>query len=209
MKTKSFNGKALITENILIIIVLAMVIVVSILKPNFLTMNNFSNISVNTAIRFIIALGISGCLITRGNDLSAGRTVGLAGCIAGTLLQKPDYGDRFFPNLPELPILLVLLIVIVVCSIFGLINGCVISFWQVPPFIATLGMQTIVYGICLVYTKSLPLGGYRRDYTAIASGKFLGIPYLFFIAFFIGLFMWFLYNKTRHGKYMYAMASSS
>ena len=91
MKTKSFNGKALITENILIIIVLAMVIVVSILKPNFLTMNNFSNISVNTAIRFIIALGISGCLITRGNDLSAGRTVGLAGCIAGTLLQKPDY----------------------------------------------------------------------------------------------------------------------
>lgn len=208
MKTKNINITKLITENILIIIVLCMVIVVSIVKPNFLSWNNFSNISVNTAVRFIIALGISGCLITKGNDLSAGRTVGLAACIAGTLLQKGDYGDKFFPNLPELPILLVLFIVVAVCCAFGFINGCVVSYWKVPPFIATLGMQTIVYGICLVYTKAVPLGGYRKDYTSIASGKFFGVPYLFFIAFFIGLFMWFLYNKTRHGKYMYAIGGN-
>lgn len=208
MKTKNVNITKLITENILIIIVLCMVIVVSIVKPNFLSWNNFSNISVNTAVRFIIALGISGCLITKGNDLSAGRTVGLAACIAGTLLQKGDYGDKFFPNLPELPILLVLFIVVAVCCAFGFINGCVVSYWKVPPFIATLGMQTIVYGICLVYTKAVPLGGYRKDYTSIASGKFFGVPYLFFIAFFIGLFMWFLYNKTRHGKYMYAIGGN-
>ncbi|MDK2808625.1 MAG: methyl-galactoside transport system permease protein [Clostridiales bacterium] len=207
-KAKSIDFKSVISENILIIIVLLMVVVVSILKPNFLTLNNLSNISVNTAVRFIIALGISGCLITKGNDLSAGRTVGLGACIAGTLLQKPDYSDRFFPNLPQLNILFVLLIVILICSIFGFINGCVVSFWQVPPFIATLGMQTIVYGICLVYTKAVPLGGYRKDYTDIASGKFFGVPFLFFIAFFIGLFMWFLYNKTRHGKYMYAIGGN-
>ncbi|MEG1458662.1 MAG: beta-methylgalactoside transporter [Acetivibrio sp.] len=208
-KVKSIDLKKLVSENILIIIVLMMVVVVSIMKPNFLSIGNFSNISVNTAVRFIIALGISGCLITKGNDLSAGRTVGLGACIAGTLLQKPDYSDKFFPNLPQLPILLVLGIVILICCVFGFINGCVVSFWQVPPFIATLGMQTIVYGICLVYTKAVPLGGYRSDYTQIASGKLFGkVPYLFFIAFFIGLFMWFLYNKTRHGKYMYAIGGN-
>lgn len=201
--------KKFITENILIIIVVAMAIGVGIYKPNFLSINNLSNISVNTAVRFIIALGISGCLITKGNDLSAGRTVGLGACIAGTLLQKPDYSDKFFPNLPQLPIFVVLLIVVAICCIFGFINGCVVSFWQVPPFIATLGMQTIVYGICLVYTKAVPLGGYRSDYTRIASGKFFGtIPYLFFIAFLFGLFIWFLYNKTRHGKYMYAIGGN-
>lgn len=208
MKGKNIDLKKFITENILIIIVLVMAVGVGIYKPNFLTGNNFANISVNTAVRFIIALGISGCLITKGNDLSAGRTVGLGACIAGTLLQKADYSDRFYPNLPQMNVFVVLLITIVICCIFGLINGLVVSYWQVPPFIATLGMQTIVYGICLVYTKAVPLGGYRTDYTYIATGRLFGIPYLFFIAFFIGLFMWFLYNRTRHGKYMYAIGGN-
>lgn len=209
MKTKSIDAKKLIMDNILIIIVLVMAIGVGIYKPNFLSWGNFSNISINTAVRFIIALGISGCLITKGNDLSAGRTVGLGACIAGTLLQKPDYSGKFWPNLPQLPILLVLLICVAVCCIFGLLNGLIVSYWKVPPFIATLGMQTIVYGICLVYTKAEPLGGYRSDYTRIASGKLFGvIPYLFLIALAFGIFMWFLYNKTRHGKYMYAIGGN-
>ena len=207
-KAKSSQLKKGLLDNILIVILLLLVIGVSFAKPNFFSWNNFSNISVNTAVRFIIALGVSGCLITKGTDLSAGRMVGLGACIAGTLLQKADYSDKFFPNLGVVPIWAVLLIVIFICSIFGMINGCVISFWKVPPFIATLGMQIIVYGICLVYTKAVPLGGYRKDYTSIATGKFLGIPYFFIIAFIIGTIMWFLYNKTRHGKYMYAIGGN-
>lgn len=208
MNKKTSGIKQCVTDNMLIIILLLLVLLVSIVKPNFLTLNNFSNISVNTAVRFIIALGVSGCLITKGTDLSAGRMVGLGACIAGTLLQKLDYSDKFFPNLGEVPVWSVLLISIFICSIFGIINGCVISFWKVPPFIATLGMQIIVYGICLVYTKAVPLGGYRKDYTSLAIGKIGSIPYLFFIAFAIGVFMWFLYNKTRHGKYMYAIGGN-
>lgn len=207
-KSSVVRGRQVIVENMLIIILLMLVVFVSVLKPNFLTMKNFSNISVNTAVRFIIALGVSGCLITKGTDLSAGRMVGLGACIAGTLLQKVDYSGKFFPKLGDISILLVFLIVVLICSIFGFINGCVISYWKVPPFIATLGMQIIVYGISLVYTKATPLGGYRKDYTSIATGKFNGIPYLFFIAFGIGFFMWFLYNKTRHGKYMYAIGGN-
>ena len=207
-KAKSSQLKKGLLDNILIVILLLLVIGVSFAKPNFFSWNNFSNISVNTAVRFIIALGVSGCLITKGTDLSAGRMVGLGACIAGTLLQKADYSDKFFPNLGVVPIWAVLLIVIFICSIFGMINGCVISFWKVPPFIATLGMQIIVYGICLVYTKAVPLGGYRKDYTSIATGKFLRIPYFIIIAFIIGKIKWFLYNKTRHGKYMYAIGGN-
>ena len=137
--------------------------------------------------------------------------VGLGACVAATLLQKADYSGKFFPNLPEIPVIVALLITIGVCCIFGFANGCIISFFQVPPFIATLGMQTIVYGICLVYTGAVPLGGFRKEYTSIATGRAFafgnmkGIPYLFFIALGIGLIMWFLYNMTRHGKYMYAI----
>lgn len=206
---KSVKIRQTIVDNILIIILLLLVIFVSIVKPNFLSWGNFSNISVNTAVRFIIALGVSGCLITKGTDLSAGRLVGLGACIAGTLLQTQEYASKFWPNLPVLNVFVVLLITVAVCCVFGFINGCVIAFWKVPPFIATLGMQIIVYGICLVYTKAVPLGGYRKDYTNLATGKvFDAIPYLFFIAFAVGAFMWFLYNKTRHGKYMYAIGGN-
>ncbi len=206
--TKKVDIKKLIADNGIIIVLLLLVLVTGLTRDNFFSLNNLSNISVNTAARVIIAFGVSGCLITKGTDLSAGRQVGLSACIAGTLLQTADYSGKFFPNLGDVPIPLVLLICIGVCCIFGLINGIVISYLNVPAFIGTLGMQLMVYGICLVYSKATPLGGYRRDYTGIATGKFLGIPYMFIIAFVIGLIMWFVYNYTRHGKYMYAIGGN-
>ena len=71
---KSF-GKFLM-DNVIIIGIILLAIVVSILRPNFLGESNIRNLLGNTAIRFIIALGVSGCLITKGTDLSAGRTAG-------------------------------------------------------------------------------------------------------------------------------------
>ena len=60
--------------------------------------------------------------------------------------------DRFYPNLPTLPPPVVFSLVIAICAIVGLANGLVVSYLKVQPFIATLGMQQVVYGICLVYT---------------------------------------------------------
>lgn len=208
---KVINKKSVVKvleDNAITIIMIVMVIFVGISKDNFISFSNFKNISVNTAVRFIIALGISGCLITKGTDLSAGRIVGLGACISAILLQKADYGSKFFPNLGELPIPLVILITVAVCCIFGLLNGTIISFFKVPPFIMTLGMQTFVYGITLVFTGADPIGGLRDDYTMVARGTFIGIPYLFIIAFIFGLFFWLLYNMTKHGKYMYAVGGN-
>lgn len=207
-QAKKFDGKKFILDHAIVFILLIMVFYVGVTQPNFLTKNNFSNVSINTAIRFIIALGVSGCLITKGTDLSAGRIVGLGACIVATLVQKVGYSDKFFPKLGNVPLILALLIAVVICCIFGLINGMVISYFKVPPFIATLGMQTIVYGICLVYTGASPIGGFRSEFTHLVSGKLLGIPYLFYFALIAGAFMWFLYNKTRHGKFMYAIGGN-
>ena len=208
-KTKDFDIKKFLLDHAIIVILLLMALYVGITKDNFFTWNNFSNVSINTATRFVIALGVSGCLITKGTDLSAGRMVGLGACIAGTLLQKADYSDKFFKGLGDVPVIVGLLAAVIVCAIFGLINGLVISFFQVPPFIATLGMQTVVYGICLVYTGASPLGGFKKSFTNVASGKLFGIiPYFFIIAFVVGACMWFLYNYTRHGKYMYAIGGN-
>ncbi len=207
-KANNFDIKKFLLDHAIVVILLLMALYVGITKDNFFSKSNFSNLSINTATRFVIALGVSGCLITKGTDLSAGRMVGLGACIAGTLLQKADYSDKFFPNMGEVPVIVGLLAAVVICAVFGLLNGLVISFFQVPPFITTLGMQTVVYGICLVYTGASPLGGFKKSFTGVATGKFIGIPYFFIIAFVVGAFMWFLYNYTKHGKYMYAIGGN-
>ncbi len=215
MTSKKFNLTDFLINNGIIIVLVILAFATGILQPTFFSMGNATNIAMNVAPRFIIACGVSGCLITKGTDLSAGRMVGLAACLAGTLLQKPDYSGKFYADLPDfggmwgLWVLAVLGSCILVCCVFGFINGIVISYLQVPAFIGTLGMQLIVYGVCLVYTNATPIGGYHNMYTGVAKGKFLGIiPYLFLIAIAVGLFMWFLYNMTPHGKYMYAIGGN-
>lgn len=206
---KSVDIKKLLMDNSIIIVLLLLILITGITKDNFFSWGNLSNISVNAASRVIIAFGVSGCLITKGTDLSAGRMVALSSCIAGTLLQASNYSGKFFPNLGDMPVFGVLLFSILICCIFGLINGVVIAYLNVPAFIATLGMQLIIYGLGLVYTNATPLGGYRKAYTVIATGKILSnVPYMFIIAFVIGLVMWFIYNYTRHGKYMYAIGGN-
>ncbi len=263
------NSKSIqnfLANNAIIVGIIIVAIIVSILRPNFVSESNARNLISNTAVRFIIALGVSGCLITKGTDLSAGRVAGFAACLSAIFLQKADYGDKFYKGLGEPPIVVVLLGVLAVCALVGIANGCVISFFKVPPFIATLGMQTLVYGICLVYTGAKPIGGLRNDYTRLATGylenqivRFVVIgvaiaalafwlvtslksaketqtkfsvlkavvaiacvavivwvlifkpsiiSYVFIIAAVIGFCMWFLYNKTRHGKYMYAIGGN-
>ena len=214
-KTNQQKVKDFLINNGVIIVMFILVIYTGFTSDNFFTKNNFMNILMNMSSRLVIALGIAGCVITAGCDLSAGRMVGLSACLAGTLLQKPDYSGKFFQNLPDfgnawpLWVLAVLLICVAVCCIFGFINGIVISYLQVPAFIGTLGMQLIVYGVCLVYTNATPIGGYHNAYTAVAKGKLFGaIPYLFLIALAVGLVMWFIYNMTPHGKYMYAIGGN-
>jgi len=213
---KNFKPKDFLINNGIIVVLVFIALFTGIRQPTFFSSGNLVNVIMNVAPRFIVACGVSGCLITKGTDLSAGRMVGLSACIAGTLLQKADYSGKFFPNLPDFGawwILVVLLICVAVCMLFGFINGLVVSYLQVPAFIATLGMQLIVYGVCLVYTDATPIGGYRSDYTEVAkqlrfSEGMPGIPYLFLIALVVGAIIWFVYNQMTHGKYMYAIGGN-
>ena len=210
---KKINSKAIVkwlSDNAIIVMIVLAAIFTSTQNKNFYSINNIRNLLSNTAVRFIIACGVSGCLITKGTDLSAGRVMGLAACLSGILMQKASYSDKFYPNLPELPMILVLVLVMALCGLIGAVNGSVISFLKVPPFIATLGMQTLVYGACLIYTGAIPIGGLRNDYTGFATG-YVGtrmLSNITIVAIVVGLLMWFLYNKTRYGKYMYAIGGN-
>ena len=108
---------------------------------------------------------------------------------------------------------IVFLIVLVVGLVWGLLNGLIVTKLHVPPFIATLGTQTIIYGISLVISDSQPIGGFQKIYTTLINGRIgdtrsFHLPYLLFVAAVFGVLFWFIYNKTRHGKYMYAIGGN-
>ena len=158
--TKKVDFKKAISNNAIIILVFLLALVTGMTTKNFFTVTNFKNLVVNMAPRFIIACGVSGCLITKGTDLSAGRQVGLAACLSAMLLQDVNYSARMLPGLPNIPWIVALIIVMAIMGCIGAVNGCVVSILKVPPFIATLGMQTIVYGTCSLITDNQPMGGF-------------------------------------------------
>ena len=198
-----------------IVVMMALVsLVVGFTIPNFFSLNNLNVLMGNTTIRFLIALGVSGCLITKGTDLSAGRQAALAATLTGVMVQRADYSGRMFTWMPEMNMWVVLVIVVLVGAAIGTATGAIVSYLNVPPFIATLGVQTIVYGFNLIYTNAQPIGGFQQNFKDFFNGKFLPIGefkgfstyILFALAF--GLLFWFLYNKTTHGKYMYAIGGN-
>ena len=213
-KGRTLNSKSavkFVSDHAIIFLIILLALYTWINSQNFMSRDNVGNLISNVAPRFIIACGVSGCLITKGTDLSAGRQVGLAACLAAMMQQTLDYSARVFDWMPDMHWVVALLITLAVMACFGAINGCVIAFLKVPPFIATLGMQTLVYGLCQIITGNQPIGGFKESYRALASGNFFGnrfVPYLLLPALLVGLFMWFLYNKTRHGKYMYAIGGN-
>ena len=203
---------AYIKGNPIVVMMALISLVVGCTIPNFFSIENANVLAGNTTVRFLIALGVSGCLITKGTDLSAGRQAALAATITGVLVQRADYAGRLFAWTPETNMWVVLLVVLCIGAVIGMINGLVIAYLKVPPFIATLGMQTIVYGINLIYTNAQPIGGFHQNFKNFFNLKLAiggkGFSAYILFALIFGLLFWFLYNKTTHGKYMYAIGGN-
>jgi len=205
-------------KNAIVLVLLVGIIVTAILQPTFLVPDNLINILMIASIYVIIALGEGPILLTKGVDLSAGRTVGLTACIAASLLQRIDYDSRIFPDLPFMPLVVPIVLAVLAGVAVGLINGGIVSFLKVPPFITTLGSMVIIYGVASLYVDrpphgALPIGGLRDDFTNISNGAInftsdIRLPYIIIIAAVVIFLMWLLLNKTRLGKNIYAMGAN-
>ncbi|WP_445079888.1 ABC transporter permease subunit, partial [Klebsiella pneumoniae] len=145
-------------EKAIYIVLIALLIIVVIIEPKFLSLGNFKNILAQSATRIIIALAAGMVLIIQGVDLSAGRMIGLAAVISASLLQQVDYAYRMYPQLQELPIFVPILLVMAICAGLGLITGVAVALFKVPPFIATLAMMLILYGLSSIYFDRPPYG---------------------------------------------------
>ncbi len=168
---KSFAIKHL-KEGAIYAVLFILLAIIVIQEPSFLSLRNLSNILTQSSVRVIIALGVAGLIVTQGTDLSAGRQVGLAAVISATLLQSMDNVNKVFPSLGEIPILAVIISVCLIGAIIGLVNGVIVAYLKVTPFIATLGTMIIVYGINSLYYDSVgasPIAGFDERFTTFTQ----------------------------------------
>ena len=204
-------------NNAIFLVLIGLLIVIVAISPDFISLTNFRNILSQSSTRIIMALGVGGIIVAKGTDLSLGRSIGLAAVISASLLQSPEYAYRMYPGLQRLPIWQPILLVMIICGIFGLINGFVVAKLKVDPFIATLGMMVILYGINSIYFDrppygAQPIGGLDKRFTDFAQetvdiGSF-NIPLLIIYAIVIIIFVWFLWNKTKFGKNIFAIGGN-
>ncbi|OBW95484.1 beta-methylgalactoside transporter permease [Gallibacterium salpingitidis] len=202
-------------QNAIYFVLLILLGVIVSQDDTFLSLLNFSNILTQSSVRLIIALGMAGILITQGTDLSAGRQVGLAAVVSATMLQALDNTNRVFPDLAEMPIPVVILIVCGIGAVIGMVNGLIVAYLNVTPFIATLGTMIIVYGANSLYydaVGSSPIAGFSKSFSEFTQGFFqLGdfrLSYITIYAAIAAFFVWVVWNKTRFGKNMFAIGGN-
>jgi len=220
--------KSFALDNAIILAMVAFVVVLCIIKPNFMQVNVVADILTQSSPKMFIALGVSFSLIIAGTDLSAGRQVAVSAVVVASLLQKGDYPSKFWPNIGEWFMLWPILIAIVACCVFGLFNGWLSAQFKMHPFIATLATASIAWGAISWYfskppTNGQPIGGLRTGFNAIGQTKLLaslpwidkvlgtsfrGINMLVIYAVVACVIIWFVLNKTTFGKNVYAVGGN-
>ena len=184
-----------------------MVLTASILSPAFLSSTNLINIVRQMSVVGLIALGVTGVIVSAGIDLSSGSVVGLTAVVAASLAQDPEYSTPFYPGL-HLPLIVAVLAACVVGALVGLINGSLVAKTRIPPFIATLGTYTAIRGLALLYTGGRPISDLTDEYDFIGQGDVFGVPVPIIILVIMAIVTHILYAHTKFGKYIYAIGGN-
>jgi inositol transport system permease protein len=157
----------------------------------------------------IIALGVTQVIITGGIDLSSGSVVGAASMVAMSFAQtllvngNPNPKAIFGEWAMDLPVLVPIIIGLGVGFAAGLINGLLIAYTKIPPFIATLGMMVSARGFARWWSTGNPISFPTESYNAIGSGM---NPVFIFVA--LAILCHLVMTYTKYGKYTYAVGSN-
>jgi ribose/xylose/arabinose/galactoside ABC-type transport system permease subunit len=180
-------------------LVLALVcisIVITALRPQFLTSANLLNVARQISLNGILAVGVSFVLITGGVDLSLGSLVALTGVIAAGFAHPGDW-----------PVVVPVCIGILAGTACGATTGLVVAFGRLPPFIVTLGMMTVARGLALVISQGKPVSNLSSSFTSI-GGNFGAVPIPVLVLLAVGGLSWLFLGNTRLGRYVYAVGGN-
>jgi ribose transport system permease protein len=176
---------------------IVIVIVLSILSPHFLSYTNLSEVVVEAAVTAIIAVGMTLVIVTAGIDLSVGSVAALSGVLGAMLMVDA-----------HIPWPLATLIAVAIGGCAGLLNGALVSWVKLAPFIATLGMMGVARGFTFVSTGAVAVYGLPPEFNELGQG-FAGpvpVPALCLVGVIIIFSL--IFNRTKLGRYAYAIGSN-
>ena len=201
-------------DHAMIIIIVALAIYVQIQKPTFFSVPSLVNIISLTAARLPMALGVAGCIVLAGTDLSGGRVAGMTAFIAAILLQKVGANGKILADIGPQPLFLVIILVMIVGALVGMVNGFCMGKFKLHPFIVTLATQMITYGVYLTISNSKQVSSLDPSYTTSFVTKPLfkigptSVMTYVLLAVILTAIMWVIWNKTTFGKNMFAVGSN-
>lgn len=169
--------------------------------------DSVQNLMIAESVRAFAALGVGMIIITHGIDLSIGYVVCLVASVAASFAQTSDYGAALYPGV-DFPLWAPIVAGLAVGAIFGLINGLLIAYGKLPPFIATLGTYSIARGVQLIYTRAAVVGSLKDVYKNLAQGSLGPIPYLALYVVVAAFIVWILLRHTRQGTHFYAIGGN-
>ncbi|QPB23811.1 ABC transporter permease [Rhizobium sp. 007] len=175
---------------------IAIVVLFGLLAPDFLSQRNLLNILQQSSINACLALGMTLVIISGGIDLSVGPTAAIAAVITATLLVA------------DIPVPLAILAGLGIGVICGLVNGVLVAYAGLQPFIVTLGTLSTYRAIALIYTGGNPVLGVPQGFRALFNGSLMGIPNAVIMVAVVALLAWMLLKKTPLGEYLLAVGGN-
>ncbi|AUM66680.1 ribose ABC transporter permease [Brevibacillus sp. 7WMA2] len=173
-----------------------LVIILSIVSSDFLTVSNIFNVLRQVSINALIAFGMTFVILTGGIDLSVGSTLALSSALSAGLMASG--GDPF----------LAIVVGLLAGLVMGAFNGILVAKGNVAPFIATLATMTVFRGLTLVYTEGKPITGLPDSFGLVGKSFFLQIPMpvIWMLLSFVALY--FILKHTTFGRHVYALGSN-
>jgi putative xylitol transport system permease protein len=179
----------------------ALCLFLAIVNENFLSSRNILNVLRQTSINGILAIGMTFVILARGIDLSVGSVVALAGIVSASLATTSAtamaYGGPY-------PVVVALAAGIAVGAACGAVSGFVVARFNVPAFVATLGMLSAARGLTLLYAGGKPVPSLTDEFRWIGTGSVFGIPMPVIIFAIVFVIAWWVLTHMRFGRHVYA-----
>lgn len=195
MKKQKLSASELYRKYGIVLIMIILFVISAVINRNFLKPQNLLNILKQISVVTIIACGETMLIVSGMIDLSAGFLCTTAACFSAGLLAATG-------NMPA-----AVLLGILIGSVCGWINGFLVTYFKLQPFIATLAMTNVLQGIVQIYTNGQTIGGVEKA-RWLGQGSVLGIPVPVIIMFVMVALIAILMKKTKFGTSIYAIGGS-
>ncbi|GAA0327867.1 ABC transporter permease [Actinoallomurus spadix] len=190
------KGSAVLSENGSLLGLVVLVVALTLLSGDFLTVTNLLNVGVQAAVTAILAFGQTYVIITSGIDLSVGAVAALSAVVLAWTATSHGMAWPLATGFA--------LIVGIAC---GLVNGVLITYGKLPPFIATLAMQGVARGLGLVISQGSPIAlPDSVSHLGDTIGSYLPVPVIVMLV--MGVITAVVLNRTYSGRAMYAIGGN-